>query len=124
MSCSNMRVNYNSLDKFFDERSTLDKRFKDMMFNTLIPPPVSKEADANVRSVYVTELEKDLSCEFISPSTVQDPCWVNYDKAVVRVKLVEKMRRRRRNCDVREGPQLVDQLNVFSVVCYGLYKST
>ena len=109
-----MRINHNSLDKFFDERSTLDKRFKDMMFNTLIPPPVSKEADANIRSIYITELEKDLSYEFISPSTVQDPCWVDYDEAVVRVKLVEKMRRRRRNCDDvwREGPRLVDQLNV------------
>ena len=108
-----MRVNYNSLDKFFDERSMLDKRSKDMMFDTLIPPPIGEEVDANVRSVYVTKLEKDLSCEFVSPSTVQDPCWVDYDESVVRVKLVEKLRRRV-GCNVWDNgqPQLVDQLNV------------
>ena len=48
MSCSNMCVNNNSLDKFFNERNVLDKRSKDMMFNMLIPPPVSEDKDANI----------------------------------------------------------------------------
>ena len=94
MSCTSVRVSYELLDKFFDKRSRLDKNSKDMMFNTLIPPPVSEDADARVRWVYVTELEKDLSCDFISPSTVQDPCWVDYDESIVRLKLTEKARRR------------------------------
>ena len=95
MSCTSVRVSYELLDKFFDKRSRLDKNSKDMMFNTLIPPPVSEDADARVRWVYVTELEKDLSCNFISPSTVQDPCWVDYDESIVRLKLTKKARRRR-----------------------------
>ena len=52
-----------------------------------------------------------MSCEFVSPSTVQDPCWVDYDEAVVKVKLVEKLRRRGHNNDDR-CPQLVNRLNV------------
>ena len=59
MSCANIRVSYDLLDKFLAERSRLDKNSKDMMFNMLIPPPVNEEADSRVRWVYVTELEKD-----------------------------------------------------------------
>ena len=80
MSCTSVCVSYDLLDKFLHERGRLDKN-KDMMFNTLIPPPVNEEADAGVCWVYVTELEKDLSCDFISPSTIQDPCWVDYDES-------------------------------------------
>ena len=112
MSCTSVRVSYELLDKFFDKRSRLDKNSKDMMFNTLIPPPVSEDADARVRWVYVTELEKDLSCSFISPSTVQDPCWVDYDESIVRLKLTEKARRRSSSGgDNDDVPRLVDKLN-------------
>ena len=112
MSCTSVHVSYELLDKFFDKRSRLDKNSKDMMFNTLIPPPVSEDADARVRWVYVTELEKDLSCNFISPSTVQDPCWVDYDESIVRLKLTEKARRRRSSGgDDDDAPCLVDKLN-------------
>ena len=113
MSCTSVHVSYELLDKFFDKRSRLDKNSKDMMFNTLIPPPISEDADARVRWVYVTELEKDLSCNFISPSTVQDPCWVDYDELIVRLKLTEKARRRRSGGggDNDDAPHLVDKLN-------------
>ena len=112
MSCSTVRVDYGMLDKFLNERSSLDKDSKDMLFNTMIPPPVGEELDANVRKVYVTELEKDLSCGFILPSTVQDPCWVDYDEAVVKVKLVEKPRRERKDEISNNGPMLVNQLGI------------
>ena len=111
MSCTSVRVSYELLDKFFDKRSRLDKNSKDMMFNTLIPPPVSEDADVRVRWVYVTELEKDLSCNFISPSTVQDPCWVDYDESIVRLKLTEKARRRSSGGGGDDAPCLVDKLN-------------
>ena len=88
-----VRVSYDLLDEFLSERSDINKDMKDMMFNTLIPLPVSEETDARVRWVYVTELEKDLSCEFISPSSIQDPCWVDYDESIVKLKLTEKARR-------------------------------
>ena len=93
MSCMGVRVSYDLLDEFLSERSDIDKDMKDMMFNTLIPLPISEETDARVRWVYVTELEKDLSCEFISPSSIQDPCWVDYDESIVKLKLTEKARR-------------------------------
>ena len=121
MSCANVRVSYDLLDEFLAERSRLDKNSKDMMFNTLIPPPINEEADARVRWVYVTELEKDLSCDFISPSTIQDPCWVDYNESVVKLKLTDKLRRRRSrqmwwgnddDHDSNDGPRLVDRLNV------------
>ena len=112
MSCMSMHVSYELLDKFFDKRSRLDKNSKDMMFNTLIPPPVSEDTDARVRWVYMTELEKGLSCNFISPSTVQDPCWVDYDESIVRLKLTKKARRRRSSGgDDDDAPHLVDKLN-------------
>ena len=82
-----------------------------MMFNTLIPPPIGKDADARVRWVYVTELEKDLSCNFISPSTVQDPCWIDYDESIVRLKLTKKARRRSSGGGDDDAPRLVDKLN-------------
>ena len=115
MNCMGVCVSYDLLDKFLSERSDIDKDMKDMMFNTLIPLPVSEETDARVRWVYVMELEKDLSCEFISPSSIQDPCWVDYDESIVKLKLTEKARRRQRHIDdddVAPTIRLVDTLNV------------
>ena len=109
MSCASVRVSYELLDEFFHERVRLDRNSKDMMFNTSIPSPVNEEADARVRWVYVTELEKDLSCDFVSPSIIQDPCWVDYDEAVVKLKLSEKGRKSDESDAV---PRLVSKLDV------------
>ena len=39
--------------------------------------------------VYVTELNADLSTDFSSPHTVQDPAYVCYDEEVLNIKLSE-----------------------------------
>ena len=49
-------------------------------FNTLIPPPISPEdKKVNRVRVYVMEINSDFSCIDVTPCTVQDPTWVNYD---------------------------------------------
>ena len=110
MSCASVCVSYELLDKFFYECGRLDRNSKDMMFNTSIPSPVNEEADARVHWVYVTELEKDLSCDFVSPSTIQDPCWVDYNEAVVKLKLSEKGRKK--SDESAALPRLVSKLDV------------
>ena len=41
--------------------------------------------------VYVTKINVDLSCDFVSPYTIQDPVYVNYDKDSLQVRLAEPL---------------------------------
>ena len=50
----------------------------------LIPPPATM-FNNKVRHVFVTEINADLSCDFISPCTIQDPTYVNFDEDTVQV---------------------------------------
>ena len=54
----------------------------------LIPPPSVNDADGTIR-VYVTKFNADLSTDFSSPHTIQDPKNVCYFKEVLNIKLSE-----------------------------------
>ena len=41
--------------------------------------------------MYVTEINADLSCDFVSPHTIQDPVYVNYDENMLQVRLSEPL---------------------------------
>ena len=50
------------------------------------------------KTVYVSELIVDVSTDFVSPSTIQDPAYVSYDEDSIRIKFdqessVEQVRR-------------------------------
>ena len=63
-------------------------KMKRLSFSTLIPPPASSFASCtNVCKVFVTELNADFSCDFVSPSTIQDPVYVNFDIDALEVRL-------------------------------------
>ena len=80
MPCDNVNVNYHKLAQFYEQRSQIDLKMKVDTFNTLIPPPISpKDKKVNGVHVYVTEINSDFSCVDVTPCTVQDPTWVNYD---------------------------------------------
>ena len=86
MSCGDLNVNYDILDKFFCQREEVDMKMKGLSFSTLIPLPTSRFAsDMNVCNVFVTELNADLSCDFMSPSTIQDPVYINFDVDAMQV---------------------------------------
>ena len=89
MSCRDARVSYEGLNSFFCERKELDKVQKSESYNTMIPPYANEDCTYK-RTVYVTELEKDLSIAFFCPSQALDPCWVDYDEGALmeRVKSV------------------------------------
>ena len=53
---------------------------------TLIPPPSVNDGGRTIQ-VYVTKLNADLSTDFSSPHTVQDPAYVCYDEEVLNIKL-------------------------------------
>ena len=84
MCCEDTSMNYDKLHEFNCERSQLDERSKEFP-STLIPPPnISGEC---TRQVYVTELSVDLSMDFVSPHTIQDPVHVVYEESVLHVRL-------------------------------------
>ena len=88
MSCDDLKVTYDTLDKFFCQREEVDMKMKGLSFSTLIPPPVSSfTSHMNVCKVFVTELNVDFSCDFVSPSTIQDPVYVNFDIDALQVQL-------------------------------------
>ena len=74
------------LDSFFKEREELDLKSKLLSFSTLIPPPYIGESKT-ISKVFVTEINSDLSCNFISPNSIQDPTYMNYDKDMLQVRL-------------------------------------
>ena len=68
------------------ERRSIDEESKKFSTSTLIPPP---SVNGGAIRVYVTELNADLSTDFSSPHTVQDPAYVCYDEEVLNIKLSE-----------------------------------
>ena len=53
--------------------------------STLIPPPKLYDEQYG-KTVYVSELIVDVSTDFVSPSTIQDPAYVSYDEDSIRIK--------------------------------------
>ena len=80
MSCENVNVNYHKLSQFYEQRSELDLRMKVNAFNTLIPPPISS-TDKKLTDYEYTlrRLMPIFSCNDVTPCSIQDPVWVNYD---------------------------------------------
>ena len=80
MSCDNVNVTYYKLAQFYKQRSKLDSKMKANAFNTLIPTPLSSaDRKTNGVGVYVMEINADFSCNDVTPCSIQDPVWVNYD---------------------------------------------
>ena len=78
MVCGDVPMDYELLDNFFGERSDTDFRSKVLSFSTLIPPPALRWSH-KVHRVIVTEINSDLLCSYVSPCTIQDPIYVNFD---------------------------------------------
>ena len=57
--------------------------------STLIPLPCVW--GVREMHVYITEINVDLSCDFVSPHTIQDPVYMNYDKDSLQVRLAEPL---------------------------------
>ena len=85
MCCDNSNLNYDSLRAINNERLTIDKRNKKGYPSTLIPPPKLYDEQYG-KTVYVSELIVDVSTDFVSPSTIQDPAYVSYDEDSIRIK--------------------------------------
>ena len=86
MVCTDADVNYGQLDSFSHDRNETDVPSKVLLFSTLIPPPATM-LNNEVCCVFVTEINADLSCDFISSCTIQDPKYINYDEDTVQVHL-------------------------------------
>ena len=71
------------------ERSDVDEHLKAFLYSTLIPPPMTNDDSTGVRGtcVFVMELNVDLSCDFVSPHTIQDPTYIHFDEDVLRIRL-------------------------------------
>ena len=87
MVCLDSAVDYDKLHDFHIEHAKIDKEQKKFAYSTLIPPPCV--AGIKGRLVYVTEVNVDLSTDFLSPHTIQDPTYVCYDEDVLSLKLNE-----------------------------------
>ena len=97
MCCHNSNPNYDSLRAINNERLTTDERNKKGYPSTLIPPPKLYDEQYG-KTVYVSELIVDVSTDFVSPSTIQDPAYMSYNKDSIRIKFdqesgVEQVRR-------------------------------
>ena len=86
MICGNIPMDYELLDNFFSERNDTDFRSKVLSFSTLIPPPASRQSH-KVHRVIVTEINLDLLCSYVSPCTIQDPVYVNFDDNMIQLHL-------------------------------------
>ena len=75
----NVDVNYHKLSEFYGQRNAIDVKLKFNSYTTLIPLPLPDEIKGTGVRVYVTELNADFSCDNITPFSIQDPVWVNYD---------------------------------------------
>ena len=82
-------VSYNKLHNFHVERTSINKSQKMFSYPTLIQPPCLNGVEG--KRVYITEINVDLSTDFLSPHTIQDPTYMCYDKDVLRVKLNEPL---------------------------------
>ena len=85
MCCHNSNPNYDSLRAINKEILTIDKRNKKGYPFTLIPPPKLYDEQYG-KTVYVSELIVDVSTDFVSLSTIQDPAYVLYDEDSIRIK--------------------------------------
>ena len=85
MCCHNSNPNYDSLRAINNERLTIDERNKKGYPSTLIPQPKLYDEQYG-KTVYVSELIVDVSTDFVSPSTIQDPAYVSYDEDSIRIK--------------------------------------
>ena len=74
------------LDNFFSECNDTDFRSKVLSFSTLIPPSASRQSH-KVHRVIVTEINVDLSCSYVSPCTIQDPVYINFDDDMMQLHL-------------------------------------
>ena len=86
MVCGDVPMDYELLDNFFGKRNDTDFRSKVLSFSTLIPPPASRRSH-KVHRVIVTEINVDLSCSYVSPCTIQDPVYVNFDDDTMQLRL-------------------------------------
>ena len=84
--CTNSPVSYDKLHDFMVERRSINEESKKFSTSMLIPPP---GVNGGTIWMYVTELNADLSTDFSSPHTVQDPAYVCYDEEVLNIKLSE-----------------------------------
>ena len=86
MVCGDVPIDYELLDNFFGECNDTDFRSKVLSFSTLIPPPASRQSHKVCR-VIVTKANADLSCSYVSPCTIQDPVYVNFDDDMMQLRL-------------------------------------
>ena len=87
MVCLDSAVDYDKLHDFHVEHAKIDKEQKKFAYSTLIPPLCV--AGIKGRHVYVTEVNVNLSTDFLSPHTIQDPTYVCYDEDVLSLNLNE-----------------------------------
>ena len=85
MCCYNSNPNYDSLCAINNERLTTDERNKKGYPSTLIPLPKLYDEQYG-KTVHVSELIVDVSTDFVSPSTIQDPAYVSYNEDSIRIK--------------------------------------
>ena len=90
MVCTDCPVNYDKLNELYVEQSSIDQEKKLHSYSTLIPPPCDEEGIRGMH-VYIIELNVDLSCDIVSPHTIQDPVYVNYDKDMLNICLSEPL---------------------------------
>ena len=86
MVCGDVPMDYELLNNFFGEHNDADFRSKVLSFSTLIPPPASRQSH-KVRRVIVTEINSDLSFSYVSPCTIQDPVYINFDDNMMQLHL-------------------------------------
>ena len=98
MCCEDAFVNYDKLHEINIEREKIDELNKKCYPSMLIPPPTS--AEECYRKVYVSELSVDLSTDFVSPHTIQDPVYVAYDQDVLHVRLKKEDKDDVRRCAI------------------------
>ena len=88
--CTDCPVNYDKLQELYVEQGSINENQKAFAYSTLIPPPCLDDSNEGVR-VYVTEINADLSCDFLSPHTIQDPVYVSYDEDTLQIQLSEPL---------------------------------
>ena len=90
MVCTECPVNYDKLQELYVERGSIDEKQKAFAYSMLIPPPCLDDSNEEVR-VYITEINADLSCDFLSPHTIQDPVYMSYDEDTLQIRLSEPL---------------------------------
>ena len=89
MICTDCTMDYDQLSEMYFERSHIDENQKAHAYSTLIPLPCLW--GVREMCVYITKINVDLSCDFVSPHTIQDHVYMNYDKDSLQVRLTEPL---------------------------------